>query len=104
MIGIDIARVKRWFKKANPQYDDISYEIELMIMSATSVDHQGGMKATFLVNVYTENGSVAYYETGKYTRFYYGGWGVNLPEEQTASLAGDEEPPTSLTDDEEVGV
>ena len=77
MIGIDIARVKRWFKKTYPQFDGVGYEIELMLLSATSVDHIGGMDATFLVNVY-QDGDGIFWASGVYNRMHYGGWNCHV--------------------------
>lgn len=92
MIGIDTARVKRWFKKTYTQFNDIGHDIELMILSATSVDHKGGMDATFLINVYSEDGSVVFWARGVYNRMHYGGWNCHATEtSDDATLSGDDE-------------
>ena len=74
MIGIDAARGKRWFRKTNNQYNEVDYDIELMLLSATSVDHKGGMDATFLVQVYNEDGDSVFWVRGEYNRMHCGGW------------------------------
>lgn len=74
MIGIDIARVKRWFVKTYPQYSTTAYRVEINLFSVTAIDPKGGIDATFLVTSYDSNNTGVFWSRGTYNRKHYGGW------------------------------
>ena len=83
MIGIDVARIKRWYAKTYPQYSGVGYQIEVTQMNQYGIDtnHElGGVDITFQVKSYdvTDN-TVVHTVTGTYNRTHYGGWGASEP-------------------------
>lgn len=76
MIGIDVARVKRWFVKYYPQFSSTAYRIELNLLSVTAIDPNGGIDATYLITAYDSNNDGVFWSRGKYNRKHYGGWSV----------------------------
>lgn len=79
MIGIDIARIRRWVVKTYEQYSGIGYRVEVVDFTVTSLDGKGGIDATFVARVYnvSDNTSVITFN-GTYNRMHYGGWEVHL--------------------------
>ena len=88
MIGIDTSRVKRWFKKTYTQFNDIDHDVELMVLSAESVDHIGGMDATFQVDVYDKTPTKVFECQGVYNRMHYGGWNCHETSTSTGPFVG----------------
>lgn len=78
MIGIDVARVKRWYAKTYPQYSGVGYQIEVSTMNQTGIDtdHElRGVNVSFTVRSYdVETKTVAHSISGVYNRMHYGGW------------------------------
>lgn len=88
MIGIDVARVKRWYAKTYPQYSGVGYQIEVTLMNQTGIDtaHElRGVDVNFTVTSYdVETNQVAHTISGIYNRMHYGGW--NAHDNTSASL------------------
>lgn len=78
MIGLDVARIKRWFVKTYPQYSGIGFFVEVRQIDNMNgdnyVDHKGGFDGTFRVDVFDTDGVLIYWSTGEYSRMHYGGW------------------------------
>ena len=78
MIGIDVARVKRWYAKTYPQYSGVGFQIEVTQMNQTDIDtdHElRGVDIAFQVRSYdVTTNAVAHTVTGTYKRKHYGGW------------------------------
>lgn len=74
MIGIDIARVKRWFAKTYPQFSTTAYRVEVNLFSVSAIDPKGGIDAVFLITSYDENNTGVFWCRGTYNRKHYGGW------------------------------
>lgn len=74
MIGIDIARVKRWFAKTYPQFATTAYRVEVNLFSVSAIDPKGGIDAVFLITAYDSNNDGAFWTRGTYNRKHYGGW------------------------------
>ena len=75
MIGIDIARVKRWFYKTYDQFNNVNYRPEVELFSVTAhPDPKGGIEATFLITVFDTSNESVFWTRGSYSRRHYGGW------------------------------
>ena len=95
MIGIDIARIKRWFVKNYTTYATTNYKVVVTVLSQTAIDTShslDGVTLNFTVTVYNaETNAVVVTCSGVYNRMHYGGW--------NASATADPTPPASLQDD-----
>lgn len=80
MIGIDIARIKRWFVKTYPAYSGTGYKTVITELEQVSIDSDhslDGVELNFTVVAYdtTNNTAVsASSVSGRYSRRHYGGW------------------------------
>ena len=78
MIGIDVARIKRWYVKTYTQYSGPLYKIVVTDISQTSIDtaHElDGVELNFTVKAYNnETTAVIDTKNGSYSRRHYGGW------------------------------
>lgn len=78
MIGIDVARIKRWFIKTYAQYSGTGYTVEVRNVSGMNgdnyVDHIGGYDCTFRVEVFDGSNERVFWCEGEYSRMHYGGW------------------------------
>lgn len=82
MIGIDIARIKRWYAKTYPTYATTAYKIVVTELNQDSIDTLHGLDGVeldFTVTAYdvSTNTAVSASEVnGRYSRRHYGGWQV----------------------------
>lgn len=89
MIGIDIARIKRWYAKTYPTYATTAYKIVVTDLNQDSIDtlHElDGVELDFTVTAYdvSTNTPVAASEvTGRYSRRHYGGWEASAGSSKT---------------------
>ena len=83
MIGIDIARIKRWYVKNYPQFAGPLYKVVVTAVSQTNIDtdHElDGVTLSYTVKAYNSetmqevSGSS---KTGVYNRMHYGGWNAS---------------------------
>ena len=78
MIGIDVARMKRWYVKTYQEYSGPLYKIVVTDITQTSIDtaHElDGVELNFTVKAYnTETNTVVDTKHGIYSRRHYGGW------------------------------
>lgn len=78
MIGIDVARIKRWFIKTYSQYSGTGFTVEVRNVNGMNgnnyVDHIGGYDATFRVEVFNGSNELVFWCEGEYSRMHYGGW------------------------------
>lgn len=80
MIGIDVARIKRWFVKTYPAYSGTGYKIVVtsLIQYDIDTDHElDGVELNFTVVAYDVKSDTpvsASQVNGRYSRRHYGGW------------------------------
>lgn len=78
MIGIDVARMKRWYVKTFPDYSSTLYKIVVTDISQTAIDteHQlDGVELNFTIKAYNnQTNAVVDTKLGRYSRRHYGGW------------------------------
>lgn len=78
MIGIDVARMKRWYVKTFPDYSSTLYKIVVTDISQTSIDtdhHLDGVELNFTIKTYNnETNTIVDTKLGRYSRRHYGGW------------------------------
>ena len=83
MIGIDLARIRRWYNKTYPQYSGVGYKIVVTDGNQTGIDtdhNLDGIDMTFTVKCYnTETNAVVHTVNGVYNRKHYGGWDSYVP-------------------------
>ena len=82
MIGIDVARIKRWFVKNKPEYSGPGYKVVVTEISQTDIDEDhnlDGEDFTFECVSYdlSDLTSPAITVTGVYNRMHYGGWNAH---------------------------
>lgn len=97
MIGIDIARIKRWYVKTYPTYSGTAYKIVVTSLTQTNIDttHDlDGVDLSFTCKAYAvADGTVANTVNGVYNRKHYGGWDCYVPVVESAdpSVGGAEQ-------------
>ena len=80
MIGIDVARIKRWFVKTYPNYSGTGYKVVVTSLTQHDIDtdHElDGVELNFTVVAYNVSTNTAVSESevnGRYSRRHYGGW------------------------------
>ena len=80
MIGIDIARIKRWYAKTYPEFSGTGFDVEVTNAVQTAVDTShsfDGVSITFTVTAYnseTKQEVSGASKTVLYERMHYGGW------------------------------
>lgn len=80
MLGIDVARIKRWFVKTYPDYSGTNYKIVVTNLAQYEIDTEhelDGVELNFTVvayNVSTNTPVSASQVNGRYSRRHYGGW------------------------------
>lgn len=80
MIGIDVARIKRWFVKTYPEYSGTGYKTVVTSLTQADIDEDhelDGLELNFTVVAYDVNTKLpvsASEKTGRYSRRHYGGW------------------------------
>lgn len=84
MLGIDIARIKRWYIKNFEEFSGTGFYIEVTTAQQTDIDttHDlDGVSISFTVkayNVTTKTEVSGSTKTGVYERMHYGGWKVTV--------------------------
>ena len=83
MIGVDIARIKRWYAKTYPSYAGTAYKIVVTVLTQTAIDtthNLDGVDLTFTCVAYKlSDNSVVNSVSGVYNRKHYGGWDAYVP-------------------------
>ena len=83
MIGIDIARIKRWYVKTYPEYSGTGYKIVVTALTQTGIDTShslDGVDLSFTCKAYdVSDNTVANTVSGVYNRKHYGGWDAYVP-------------------------
>ena len=83
MIGIDIARIKRWYVKNYPEFSGPDCKVVVTAVSQRDIDTAHGLDGVTLnytVRAYNSetnaeiSGSA---KTGVYNRMHYGGWNAS---------------------------
>lgn len=83
MIGIDIARIKRWYAKNYPQFAGPAYKIVVTAVSQTDIDDDhnlDGVTLSYTVQAYDSTDLTVVSDstkTGVYNRMHYGGWNAS---------------------------
>lgn len=80
MIGIDVARIKRWYVKSFPDYAGTGYKVVVTRLVQADIDEEhelDGVELDFTVVAYDVNTKLPVSgaeKTGRYSRRHYGGW------------------------------
>lgn len=83
MIGIDIARIKRWYVKNYPQFAGALYKVVVTAVNQYDIDDDhdlDGVTLTFTVTAYnseTMQEVTGASKNGVYNRMHYGGWNAS---------------------------
>lgn len=83
MIGIDIARIKRWYAKTYPVFCGTGFDNEVTNAVQTAIDatHDlDGVSISFTIKSYnstTKEEVTGSSKSGVYERMHYGGWKIS---------------------------